>query len=987
MRVPQIARFGQVLCFVSLSTVAWAQTGGTGAIAGVVRDTSGAVLPGVTVEAASPALIEKVRTVTSDGQGVYRLVDLRPGSYVLTVSLPGFTTVRREGLDVTAGFTATVNAELRVGTLEETVTVSGAAPVVDTQNVVQQQTLARGTLDALPTTRRAGAYASFLPGAVVANHDVGGLSGERGAQLAVHGGRLGDINMVQDGMNQTMLNNSIWSFNPHNTQEIVIQTGGTSAENMTGGVIVNIVPKEGGNTFSGSFGSSFGHRDLQSDNLTDVLRARGLGATPSVRKLYDVGGSVGGPLRQDRVWFFTGHRKWAASRYLPGNFYNTRQGTLFYEADPSRPAYTNDYYQDDNLRLTWQASAKNKLAFSYAIQNNCNCVNRIEIDTTLTPEATGQHHYQPNYIPTVSWSYPATGRLLLEAGATGMMTSVDPKRPPEVGPNDIAVLELSTNINYGSRALNLGQAGSFGTNTRRQHTERFAVSYITGSHAFKTGLHFQQYFLGHKNHANPDQIHGGRKYSFRNQLPVSVTIFSTPSGLEQTTTQGAVYAQDQWTIRKLTLNLGVRYDHLYGSVPEQHLAAGYFVPARDFPAVKNAPNFKDLSPRLGAAYDVFGTGRTAVKAFVGRYVSYTASSTVNNPVGNQAASAVRTWNDANGNFIPDCVLGPSVPGANGECGALSDRTFGQIRAGNTQLAPDALGGFQRQSFNWRGTVSVQHELRPGMALNLGYFRTWYGNFSATDNLAVTPADYDPYCIIAPADSRLPGGGGQQMCGLYDISPAKFGQVNNLITLASHYGKQTEVYNGVDITLNARFGQGGQFSGGLSAGRTVTDTCFLVDSPQQTRPGFCTVSPPWSSGTQVKFLVVYPLPWSLQTSAVYQNVPGIPITASYVATNAQIAPSLGRNLGACRGAATCNATATIDLIPPNTVFEDRFQQVDFRVTRLFRMEQARLQGSVDLYNLFNQSPVLQMLTRYGPAWLNPREILPGRLLKFAVSVDF
>src|SRR3990172_8395952 len=198
-----------------------------------------------------------------------------------------------------------------------------------------------------------------------------------------------------------------------------------------------------------------------------------------------------------------------------------------------------------------------------------------------------------------------------------------------------------------------------------------------------------------------------------------------------------------------------------------------------------------------------------------------------------------------------------------------------------------------------------------MALNVGYFRTWYGGFLATDNQRWTPSDFDEYCITAPVDSRLPTSG-QRLCGLYDIKPTAFGQVDNLVTQESHYGKQVQVFNGVDVTLTTRCGQGGQLSGGLSAGRTVTDNCFVVDSPQQARPGFCHVSPPWSSGTQVKFLVVYPLPWELQTSATYQNTSGIPIRAIYPASNAEILPSLGRNLASCRGAATCNANATIAL---------------------------------------------------------------------------
>jgi hypothetical protein len=352
------------------------------------------------------------------------------------------------------------------------------------------------------------------------------------------------------------------------------------------------------------------------------------------------------------------------------------------------------------------------------------------------------------------------------------------------------------------------------------------------------------------------------------------------------------------------------------------------------------------------------------------------------------------------------VLDSSVPGANGECGALSDTTFGSVRAGNTRYATDSLGGYNKQFSNWQGLVSVQQQLRTGMALNVGYFRTWYNNFLATDNQAVTAASYDPYCITAPVDSRLPGGGGNQICGLYDIKPAQFGLTNNLVTQASNYGKQTEVYSGMDVTLSTRFAQGGQFSGGLSVGRTVTDNCYTVNNPQLTAgvgplaflgsaagtssprlPEFCHVTPPWMAGTQVKFLVVYPLPFGLQTSATYQNIAGIPTVASNPTPNSQIAPSLGRNVGSCRGAAVCNANVNIDIIAPQSLYDDRLQQLDIRLAKIFKFGKTRVRGNFDIYNAMNGASILSENAGYGAKWLTPYEIMGGRLFKFSGQIEF
>jgi hypothetical protein len=271
-------------------------------------------------------------------------------------------------------------------------------------------------------------------------------------------------------------------------------------------------------------------------------------------------------------------------------------------------------------------------------------------------------------------------------------------------------------------------------------------------------------------------------------------------------------------------------------------------------------------------------------------------------------------------------------------------------------------------------------------MNVGYFRTWYGGFLATDNLETTPADFDPYCITAPADSRLPSDvSGAYLCGMYDIKPEKFGKTNNIVTQMSKYGKQTQVFNGVDITVAARYGQGGQLSGGLSTGRTVSENCTVIDSPQQER--FCKVTPTWGSGTQVKLQLIHPLPWDAQFSVVYKDIPGLEAPASYVASNAEIKESLGRNLGRCGTRPTCSATATVALIAPQTNFEQRLQQLDLRIAKQITIGRARLRGSLDLANLFNASDVLNMDTNYGDEYLRPIQILGGRLVKVNAQIDF
>jgi hypothetical protein len=428
----------------------------------------------------------------------------------------------------------TVNAELKVGALEETVTVSGRTPVVDTQNIRQQTTIARTTLDAIPTTKRLGQYATLIPGATYANltfQDVGGNQGE-GGQFAIHGGRWTDQITNIEGMNQNQQGGGVLSFNAQAFQEVVVETSGASAEAASGGVQVNIIPKDGGNTLSGGFNISYAGPSLQNGNLTDALRARGLTSDDSIRKSYDYSGALGGPIKKDTLWLFTAHRWWGASRFLAGNYYNATQHSLFYNPDFSRVSHNNEYFEDHSLRLTWQAAQKHKIVFSFSEQNNCSCpfaltglsaVNAVK----PAPESRGLHVYNPQYVPILSWNYPATNKLLFEAGASAQVLNEDSRPQPEVGPDDIRVLDLALNLAYGSDANNHTWSGSYARRFVNKFSYRAAVSYITGSHAFKAGWSMLPYHLGREGaYTNLDQIHGARSYTFRAGVPQSVTIWA-----------------------------------------------------------------------------------------------------------------------------------------------------------------------------------------------------------------------------------------------------------------------------------------------------------------------------------------------------------------------------------------------------------------------------------------------------------------------------
>jgi hypothetical protein len=967
-----------------------AQDATSGSIAGVVRDEAGAVLPGVTVEASSPALIERTRSAVTDGEGRYRLVDLRPGAYSVVFSLAGFKTVRREGIELSTGFIANINVELGVGAIEETITVTGAAPVVDVQGVLQQQVFTREVVRSLPIGKNAGIYAALIPGAAPLNptqQDVGGTKGEDTQWFRMH--NSGRSTQLRDGMfvglpmGGANFNSSV---NPATIDEVTVQLTGTlTAEAQGDGPQTNFVPRDGGNVFSGSFATDFGHRSLQGDNLSDELRQRGATRPGDLRTLYDVGGGIGGPLRRDRIWFFASTRYNEASSYAPGNYYNKTTGTLFYEPDLSKPAYDRNYYQEAGLRVTVQAAQKHKITVLARNERSCACLRDV-LTGLKSPEASGDRRYPwGTYTFQGNWTNPVTNRVLLEAGVNVLGDRIISRfandGTPDDSPDDIAVFDRVRNYWYGSPGETLNQGVARGFQDFSSLNVRGSAAYVTGSHNLKAGIQLRRATLDNNFFINHDV-----SYTFAGRVPESVTFWATPYRNQTRVLQSALFAQDQWTMNRVTLNLGLRLDMVNGYVPEQHLAAGPWVPARDFDEVKNAPDWKDIDPRLGFAYDLFGTGRTAVKGSIGRFVPIqsnipigTTSGLVfpNNPVSAMVISSTRTWTDANGDYVPqEAELGPH---------SASD--FGRPRI-VTRYNDDILRGWQAGPYSWQGSLSLQHELAAGLGVNVGYFRTWYGNFFATDNLLVSPADFDTFCITAPNDTRLPNPG-ERVCGLLAISPAQFGRQNNLVTNAKHFGKQIDRHNAVDLTMNARFGNGGLLTGGVSLGKTVTDNCDILDDlPEMAGANTaarrtCHVDPPLLAGTQFKLSGAYNLPWDLRVSANYQNNPGIETTATYVATNAEILPSLGRNL-----AAGARATANVELITPQSEFrEGRITQLNFAVNRLFRFGTYRIQPRFELHNATNSAAVLAINPRYGPAWEQVRTLLAPRMAKFALQVDF
>ncbi|HUC74035.1 MAG TPA: TonB-dependent receptor [Vicinamibacterales bacterium] len=1003
---------------VPVTASAFAQGTSAASISGVVTDTSGAVLPGVTVEASSPVLIEKVRAAVTDERGEYRIVELIPGTYTVTFTLGGFATLRREGLELPPSFNATVNANLRIGTIEESVTVSGASPLVDTQTVTRQTVLPKALLDAVPSAKTLLSFYALTPALQSPTNaqDVGGSKGETSSRASLHGSKQGDTKMLLDGMSFNWFEGEgsgrTFFVNALTAQEIVVDTptGSTSAEYTSNGVVLNVIPREGGNRFSGTLFASGTNHNLQADNMNDALRAAGAITNSGTRLVYDVNAVLAGPIVADKLWFMTAHRRWGRQERIANLFHDvTLNDPVFTPADGTNgrafePGDAAEDLRSDDVRLTWQINQKNKVNAFYEFQWNNQPNNFAYLNGGVASMESGNPYCNRPQLFMGTWNNTSSGHLLFEAGVLLFNSWQDTSANPCAG--------IPTNRLYRDPTLSFpfnGNGPVVSRTGQRPFKQRFSMTYATSSHRLKAGFAVDE--------SLPYQSYVDRgptpfTVTFSNGTPISLTEYASPTNSNSEVKirpDLGIFLQDQWTFHRVTLNLGLRYEYHRTKADPVTTFAGPLVDAHVLPGMDCIPCWHDIDPRVGVVWDVFGDGKTAVKGQLGRYVglvSWVMSKTFN-PQSAIVTSTSRSWTTTRAWFpemVPNCDLrNPNANGFGGDtCGTMANKNFGQEII-TTAPDPSWIQGWGKRPYNWSGSIAVERQLANGVALTAGFYRTEYGNFTVTRNTAVNPTDFSPYCITAPVDSRLPASvSGQPICGLYDINPNKFGLVNNVVTLASNFGNASEYYNGADVNVIARLPRGINISGGWNIGNSISllttwpgvttsksNQCVLVNSPEdlkyQIQSGVavgCETGNPYQNLVKINGSV--PLPWDLQAAAVYQSIPGPNYGAIYTYGNAQIT-GLNRPLSG-------NVKALqVDLLQPlSQYFDYRINQLDVRLSKIFRSGSRKFQLNVDVYNVMNGSYALWTNNNYGSngaTWQRPTSTFDARLVKFGAQFDF
>jgi hypothetical protein len=949
------------------------------AFAGLVRDTSGAVLPGVTVEASSPVLIERTRSVVTDGEGRYTIVDLRPGTYKMTFSLAGFATVVREDLQLPGNTTVPINVELKVGAIEESLTVSGQTPLVDVQNAQRTQVLERAVIDALPTTRNMQTVGAPVPGIKLSRPDVGGSQGMEQAYMRTHGADDRHTSMQVDGMNvnSSMGDGNIQAYNDDAlAQQVVFQTSALPAEVAAGGVRVNMIPKDGGNTFKGGGFLGGTNHAWQSDNNNDELRARGFLYRNFVQHVEDFNGFFGGPIIRDKLWFYSTGRHVSVDEGVGNAFY-----TVPYEGhNIGDPAIQGQYVRDALVRLTYQATPKNKFsAYLERIWKHKDPELLSGYDPVTASDIRDPMHAL-YYVGQFKYTSTLTNRLLYEFGYSTNLERLSTIYQPGVEQVPFSPQWYTQVTHSDTNGIVTGAApgGETGTYPDRKIFST-ALSYVTGTHALKTGLQWSFGVDGNSQTRNGDIVQ-----NYTNGVPFSVTVYNTSQrNSEYVKADMGIYAQDTWTLSRLTLSPGVRYDHFNAEIQGGCRGVGRFVPAACEPTIPNMPDWNNVSPRFSAVYDLRGDAKTAIKASVSKYMLPWAGGWAKRYDPFTVQSDTRTWTDLNHDGIAE----------NNEIGPSSNTNFG-VSTGRSP-AP----GLARE-YNVETTVGVQHQLLPRMSVYGGYFHRHFYNQEAQVNPLLTMSDFTPFQIANPL-------GNGEMVTLFNLNLAKAGlYASQLIDVNSSINRS--VYDGFEGSFTARLPRGANIFGGWSNDRLITVTCDQYDPNKlrycdQTGQTFqqygATSMPPYRN--DFKLSANFPLLYGIEVSGVFLSFAGKgnsynaqdPSLGVYYSVPASAFPN-GQRTRVVTSAPILLAAGTqiqapgVNLIPPNTKFEPRWNQLDLSFKRTFRVGGGRdFQAQAAVFNVFNGSAVLQEVQNYGPNLGQPQNFLQARMLRLAVLFNF
>jgi hypothetical protein len=919
------------------------------AITGVVKDSSGAVLPGVTVEATSPALIEKVRTVVTDTQGRYAIVDLRPGLYKVTFTIEGFNTFVQERIELPSNFTATVSAELRVGALEESVTVAGQPPVVDVQNAQRTTILSRQLLDAVPVPRMYQAEGALAVGTKVSDQNVGGARSAVNPRLTAHMSVTKDTTIDVDGMKMNTLVGGGDSHPDHNdamTQEVTVQTAALGAEVSAGGPHLNLIPREGGNTFSGATYVGYTNGSFQTDNLTQDLFDRGLKTPDAVDVIYDANASIGGPIKRDALWFFGSYRNVGNNNIVANSTYP--DGT---------PGIYDQRVRNYTLRLTWQVSPRNKLTAYDDYQ--WKYVGHLFTSGTDVQFAAARRPPVLKYTDAVKWTSTVSNKLVFDAGFGTSVNAYREGYQPAVKKDPFTPewYSSASRVDINRSTMTTAAPPELGTYNFRYMLVS-TMTYVTGSHAVRGGL---QWHIG-QNWINRD-ANADLTQRYRDGFPDSVIVYDTTTGLyDLLKADLGLYLQDSWTLRRLTINPGVRWEYFNSAIQARAAPAGRFVPARSFPEVPNVPNWKNVAPRFSVVYDVTGDAKTALKGSINKYNRAYTTDFANRYDPLALQSDTRNWSDCD--YVPGTSTCSTLVVATNRDGIAQDNEIGPSNNRNLGILPTRRADPNlERPYDIEYTLGITRQVLAGLSVTGAWYRRDTYHLEQQLNTLATVSDYAAFTTPSPLDG--------EPVTIYNLSRARQGLVDLLDTTATDRSMARVNYNGLEISFTARMPRINLF-GGWSADKLVTVACASYD-PNTFR--YCDQSQydiPFRS--DFKLAGSYSVVWGTQLGVAFSSYAGLPLAVNW-AVPANLFPG-GRT-----------QSVTVNLLPPGREYLDRWNQLDLSFRKVFNIGKYRVDGALDMFNALNSNVVLSQNQNFGSTLGQPQAVLQGRLLRLSSQIKF
>jgi hypothetical protein len=922
-----------------VTSTALAQGVDTGSLRGRVSDASGAALPGVTVTAASAAVMGGHLTAVTSAEGLYRFPSLPPGVYEVRMELSGFQAIALADVRINVGLALTIDREMAVSSVTETLTVVGESPIVDTKNTAADVSWTPELLEKLPSSRDLWSTMQQVPGLVMAKENVGGIESPFLSNFQAHGSIRGSHQYNFNGLDMSDMHSGIGLgyFNTDSLEEIQFSTSGISAEHSRGGLVLNTVTKSGGNQFSGQIATYYESSALQSTNVDDELRQRGvLGSGAPLDYLYDLSASIGGPIKADRVWFFGAARRYAVAP------------TVLNCTLPDGSSCTDGVRLPNvTAKVTTQLGPANRFMLLYD-RGAISRPNR-EISQFVRPEAaySEQFHYD-------MWQ-GKFDRIL--SPTLLMQAAVGRGSPPfSLGYHEThrdgvsSAFDEVTRVRFDAASQDFFQQGDI--LVLNSNLTYFNDKLLGGAHDIKFGAEHRRGKLLQR-HLRAGDVE--RRY--QNGAAYRVIAHNTPVEQVAKNYSFAAYAQDSVRLgQHLTLNLGVRTEWWRGDVPEQSNQptsfAEIFGGAATYPEQIGVMEWTTVSPRLGLAYDLRGDSRMVAKATYGRYFFQVRTSDLNSYSNrNAVATATFDWTDRNGNNLPEY---PS------EFGTLRSLNLPRLR----RIDPDIVSPYTDEF-----STSFELGLTPRASFSARY--TWRKNAKiiAPTDLALPD---EAFSIPSTATDPLTGA----TLRYWSLAPEYRTVVNQEVL--SQFDSNYTRYHGVDLSFNRRFDGRWLLIGSVTVQDNFGRVGGYLDRNERE------IFPYGQAGLDArvvgKIVTTFSLPWTSSASVFYRHTGGMNSNNS-----GNVNTDMARLVQVSD--VTTGTLYRIRVEEAGEFRQDATNIVDIRLSKTFNIGKSRLEAVVDGFNMLNANNILATGTITGSNLNVPLRLVTPRVFRLGAKFDF